>query len=352
MDFCENNIRYTHPSLSVDGEILIFASDKSGEKGGMDLFFSRKEGSRWYSPVGLGSLINTNGNELFPFLDQQNNLFFSSDGLPGFGGYDVYCAKYNGESWDAPTNLTKRINSNRDEMAFILDKKDEKTGFMTIKENSSGSELKLYKIGLSKEYREGEMNIASLLVNLALLEGGSALTDLNVEQIKSEAKKSEPTLIKETPKKEMVKPVEESKPTVTQKKEAEPTPEPVKTITLKEPIPDKTEPIILVDEAKSETELIVEAPQVPTEKKNTIIYRVQFASSTKSKGSYSLKIGGKDYQTWEYLYKGAYRSCVGNFQKLSAAKEMQTKCRQSGYTQAFAVVFVNDVRSLDRALFR
>jgi len=104
LDFCTDNSSYTHPTLSSDEKMMIFASDKEGSVGGMDLFISKRVGDKWSPAVNLGKMINTTGNEFFPFLDSENNLFFSSDGLPGFGGYDIFTCKFNGETWEKPEN--------------------------------------------------------------------------------------------------------------------------------------------------------------------------------------------------------------------------------------------------------
>jgi hypothetical protein len=86
--------------------------------------------------------------------------------------------------------------------------------------------------------------------------------------------------------------------------------------------------------------------------KNTVIYRVQFASNAAKKGSYNMTIGGKNYSTWEYNYSGAYRSTVGEFKTFAAAMAFQKTVRQSGYPQAFVVAFKNNIRTTDPALFK
>ena len=288
----------------------------------------------------------------FALHREENNLFFSSNGLPGFGGYDVYCSKYTDESWDMPVNLSKRINSQKDEVAFTLSKKDVKMGFITIKENSPGSEMKLYKLGLSEEYQKSGMNLSSLLINLALLEGIVPATELIAQEKKTIEKDAAPIVEKEIEKKKAIETKPEIERPILVEKETKSIPEPEILTTATEILPVKTEAETPIITQKPEPEQIKEASPEPLIDQDIVIYRVQFASSTKSKGSYTVKLGGKAYQSWEYLYKGAYRSCVGDYKKLSEAKIMQTKCRQSGYNQAFVVVFMNDERSLDRALFK
>jgi hypothetical protein len=86
--------------------------------------------------------------------------------------------------------------------------------------------------------------------------------------------------------------------------------------------------------------------------KNTVVYRVQFASNATRKGSYNITIGGKNYNTWEYSYSGAYRSTIGEFRTFTTAMAFQKIVRQSGYPQAFVVAFKNNIRTTDPALFK
>ena len=151
LSFCKQNSTYSHPALSADGELLIFASDCKGTMGGMDLFISRKEGENWSEPVNAGDVINTAGNEFYPFLDQDNNLFFSSDSLPGYGGFDIFTCKYNGENWDKPLNLSSHINSRNDDIAFTIDKIDGRTAFYTQRNKTDEEEMQLYRVDLNRK---------------------------------------------------------------------------------------------------------------------------------------------------------------------------------------------------------
>ncbi len=105
-----------------------------GAHGGTDLFIVRNDGDKWSKPENLGNSVNTIRFECFPYLDQDNNLFFSSDGLAGYGGYDIFTCRFNGESWEKPVNLSHRINSENDDIAFAIDKTDGKSAFYTTQE--------------------------------------------------------------------------------------------------------------------------------------------------------------------------------------------------------------------------
>ncbi len=79
---------------------------------------------------------------------------------------------------------------------------------------------------------------------------------------------------------------------------------------------------------------------------------MQLFSSGKKAGSKKITVANKPYMTYEYLYKGAYRSCIGEFNTLAQAVELQNISRKNGHPQAFVVAFVDDVRSTDPALFK
>ena len=111
-----------HPTLSRNEQFLYFASDMPGGFGGTDLYVTQYQNGRWGRPVNLGGIINTKGNELFPFVDDADNLYFSSDGRKGLGALDIFFATLSGgvavqtvEHLDAP------INSAQDDFGLIAD---------------------------------------------------------------------------------------------------------------------------------------------------------------------------------------------------------------------------------------
>jgi len=108
-----------HPSLSPDGNILYFVSDMEGGCGGTDIWSCTRIANGWSEPVNLGKTINTPGNEMFPFIDGNGDLYFASDGHPGFGGLDIFIAKKSGSGWEVPVNLGQPVNSYSDDFAFV-----------------------------------------------------------------------------------------------------------------------------------------------------------------------------------------------------------------------------------------
>ncbi|WP_428225282.1 OmpA family protein [Flavobacterium sp.] len=131
LPFNSNNYSVGHPSLSADGKTLYFASDMPGGKGKSDLYKVTISGDNYSKPENLGDKINTEGNELFPFVHNDGNLFFSSDGLQGLGELDIFTTVLDDEgNIQEIINLGVPVNSNTDDFAFFLNDSGE-TGFIS-----------------------------------------------------------------------------------------------------------------------------------------------------------------------------------------------------------------------------
>jgi peptidoglycan-associated lipoprotein len=130
-----------HPALSADGKTLVFASDAKGGKGGRDLWKSTydEEKKRWSAPTNLGDL-NTQGDEMYPFIHNDGTLYFASNGHIGMGGLDIFMAEAQGDSWGNVTNMRYPINSNGDDFAIIFEKEQEKGYFTSNREDGKGSD--------------------------------------------------------------------------------------------------------------------------------------------------------------------------------------------------------------------
>ena len=120
VSFTNQNFSVEHPALSADEDFMIFASDMPGGFGGTDLYISYYQGNAWGVPENLGNKINTAGNEVFPFLDKYNNLYFSSNLLIGFGGLDIFKCFYSEKKWSEPENFGAPINSSKDDFGFAI----------------------------------------------------------------------------------------------------------------------------------------------------------------------------------------------------------------------------------------
>ena len=109
-----------HPALSPDGNTLYFVSDMPGGYGETDIYFCKRTGDAWSDPVNLGSEVNTPGKELFPFIAADGALYFASDGLPGFGGLDLYVTTKITTGWTRPQNMGLPINSSYDDLSLVM----------------------------------------------------------------------------------------------------------------------------------------------------------------------------------------------------------------------------------------
>ncbi len=120
-----------HPALSPDGSTLYFASDMPGGYGASDLYrVSINENGNFGTPENLGAAINTEGKELFPSIDSNGTLYFSSNGHLGMGGLDVFKSESSGSTYGSSKNIGGGANSSGDDFAFVYDPKTE-TGFVS-----------------------------------------------------------------------------------------------------------------------------------------------------------------------------------------------------------------------------
>ncbi|MBN1198312.1 MAG: OmpA family protein [Bacteroidales bacterium] len=113
----------SQPSISTDGTVLFFVSDRPGGYGGYDIYkATRNSNGEWGSPVNMGPLINSSGNEKSPFIHPDGKtLYFSSDGWMGMGGYDVFYTRLQDDgTYRKPENLGYPINSPEDEVGFFV----------------------------------------------------------------------------------------------------------------------------------------------------------------------------------------------------------------------------------------
>jgi outer membrane protein OmpA-like peptidoglycan-associated protein len=120
LKFDNDEYSVAHPGISDDGQSLFFSSDMPGGYGLMDLYVSKLNNGVWEQPVNLGPDINTSGSEEFPFFRSDGVLFFSSDGLPGFGGLDIFSSYKLHGKWILRRNEGLGINDITDDFGIFF----------------------------------------------------------------------------------------------------------------------------------------------------------------------------------------------------------------------------------------
>ena len=142
-----NNYSVGHPALSKDDSTMYFTSDMPGGIGGTDLYKCKmNEKGEWSKPENMGRPINTEGNEMFPYVDAEGTFYFSSNGHPGFGGLDIFKTNL-----DNPTiiNLGKPINSTYDDFSIALDNTT-KEGYISSNRRRGFNDDDIYIITIPK----------------------------------------------------------------------------------------------------------------------------------------------------------------------------------------------------------
>jgi outer membrane protein OmpA-like peptidoglycan-associated protein len=153
-----------HPTISADGKTLIFASDRDGGYGGMDLYIADYTNGQWSKPRNMGEKINTIGNDVFPYLHDDETLYYSSNGIIGNGGLDIYAVKKNdGKVWMNPRNMGEPFNSPMDDFGIVMNKKSSEGYFSSDREGGLGKD-DIYKFSMSSKNEK----IDNVLLNTSI----------------------------------------------------------------------------------------------------------------------------------------------------------------------------------------
>lgn len=142
LPFNSDNYSTAHPALSPDEKTLYFTSDMPGTIGQSDLYKVTINSNGGYgTPENLGDTINTEGKETFPFVTNENEIYFSSDGHPGLGGLDVFVANIDNEGKVSNIqNVGADINSPKDDFAYSIDPVSRRGYFSSNKDGGQGSD--------------------------------------------------------------------------------------------------------------------------------------------------------------------------------------------------------------------
>lgn len=136
--FKDSTISVGHPAISPDGETLYFVSDAPGGYGGLDIWKAIKVSGKWGAIQNLGQDINTEGDEMFPTVDSKGTLYFSSDGKPGMGGLDIFCATpIDDDHWEVK-NMGVPLNSSKDDFGMAFEGKTDNGYFSSNRDETRG----------------------------------------------------------------------------------------------------------------------------------------------------------------------------------------------------------------------
>jgi outer membrane protein OmpA-like peptidoglycan-associated protein len=165
-----NNDAYSvaHPALNAAEDKLYFASDMQGTLGASDIYVVDIKSDGTYSnPRNLGNSINTEGRETFPFVSEDNVLYFASDGHPGLGGLDVFATDITNENNEYEIlNVGKPINSKVDDFSFIINNSTQKGFFASNREGGMGDDDIYQFIEKEKLEFEFESTLDGVVKNL------------------------------------------------------------------------------------------------------------------------------------------------------------------------------------------
>ncbi|MCZ4695784.1 hypothetical protein DWB61_14105 [Ancylomarina euxinus] len=160
IDIVADSLSVGHPSVSSDGETLYFASDMAGGYGGNDIWMVKSEGGQWGSPVNMGADINTDKNEIFPYIRDNGMLYFASDRLEGMGGLDLYVAKPRTDVWDVE-NMKYPINSEADDFSIVFQSGENKGLFASSRNKGNDDIFSFEKVEIDPmiiEFAEGKIS--------------------------------------------------------------------------------------------------------------------------------------------------------------------------------------------------
>lgn len=144
----------SQPSLSADGRLLYFVSDRRGGLGKGDIYVAlQHEPGKWAKAQNMGPIINTINNEYSPYIHVSGRtLFFASDGRPGFGGYDIYSSDWIDSTWTKPVNFGYSINNHEDQFSMVISA-DGQRGYYSHEDITKLGSSKIYEFSVPDAYR-------------------------------------------------------------------------------------------------------------------------------------------------------------------------------------------------------
>jgi hypothetical protein len=168
-----------HPALSKDERTLYFVSDMPGGNGGTDIYVSVMKAGEWSKPKNIREPINTEGNEMFPYISPSGKFYFSSDGQGGLGGLDLYYLDHRIDQGSSIINLGYPLNSSGDDFGIILDDK-EKSGYFSSNRKGGKGEDDIYKLYIKQI--EFKLKITDEIASASLVNPKIILVDKETEE--------------------------------------------------------------------------------------------------------------------------------------------------------------------------
>jgi peptidoglycan-associated lipoprotein len=158
----DSTMMVAHPAISSDGNTLYFVSDREDAIGGKDIYVTNRaaDGS-WSEAENLGAMVNTQGDELFPYVRDNGMLYFSSNGHPNYGGLDIFKAVKNEGGRYIVTNMGLPINSHYDDFGILFEGNRERGFFCSNRGNAKGVD-NIYSFELPEVVISLETSVTSL----------------------------------------------------------------------------------------------------------------------------------------------------------------------------------------------
>ena len=129
---------FAQPYVLPDESMFFFSSDMPGGYGGTDIWVCFNIENKWSDPVNLGPVVNSPGNEIYPFFHSNGKLYFASDYHPGYGGWDIMEAVEDNGEWTHVLNAGPSVNSSKDEICIFVTPKQNAIYFSSNRKGGVG----------------------------------------------------------------------------------------------------------------------------------------------------------------------------------------------------------------------
>ena len=183
----DSNTTIGHPTISPDEKVVIFSAEMNGGYGGKDLWMVTKIArGQWSEPANLGPAVNTDGDEMFPFLHNDGSLYFASNGHVGMGGLDIFKSELdNNGIYVSAINLKSPINSSADDFGMIVERKSERGYFASNRRTWTGTDGVVNKSNGSDNIYQFELPplILTLQGVITDTKTGAVVTGANVKLV-------------------------------------------------------------------------------------------------------------------------------------------------------------------------